>query len=182
MSIHYEHHFKNHATEADMIKSYREAKARLWQGKPIPIAKVVEQQPPSPQFTCAPFIPPKPMFVRFTVMPATLVLMAAAMPPRAPTIAEIVTAVSRKFNIPEIDILSERRTRTVVIPRMVAMYLARTVTKKSLPQIGKFIGGRDHTTCLHAARRIACLRAADPELDRTITELEAGFGAIKAEG
>ena len=52
------------------------------------------------------------------------------------------------------DILSERRNRSIVLPRQVGMYLAKRLTARSLPEIGRRFGGRDHTTVLHAIRKI----------------------------
>lgn len=62
------------------------------------------------------------------------------------------------------DMLSARRTKDVVRPRQIAMYLAKMLTPKSLPEIGRGFGGRDHTTILHAVRKIARLVEEDAEL------------------
>ena len=62
------------------------------------------------------------------------------------------------------DLLSARRARQVARPRQVAMYLAKTLTSRSLPDIGRRFGGRDHTTVIHAVRRIEELRATDAQI------------------
>jgi len=62
--------------------------------------------------------------------------------------------VARQYNVSRSDLLSSRRTANVVRPRQVAMYLAKTLTLRSLPEIGRRFGGRDHTTVLHAVRKI----------------------------
>jgi chromosomal replication initiator protein len=63
------------------------------------------------------------------------------------------------------DLLSSRRTAVVVKPRQIAMYLAKTLTLRSLPEIGRRFGGRDHTTVLHAVRKIESLSHADRALN-----------------
>ena len=67
--------------------------------------------------------------------------------------------------------LSARRARDVARPRQIAMYLAKRLTPRSLPEIGRRFGGRDHTTVIHAIKRIKELRAADSELDSDVRSL-----------
>jgi hypothetical protein len=81
--------------------------------------------------------------------------------PRHPTVREIQAASEKHFGVSHRDIISARRTAQVVHPRQVAMYLARTLTLRSLPDIGRQFGGRDHTTVLHAVRKIGALVASD---------------------
>jgi chromosomal replication initiator protein len=66
------------------------------------------------------------------------------------------------------DLVSARRARAVARPRQVAMYLSKTLTSKSLPEIGRGFGGRDHTTVIHAVKKIEELRATDPQLAEDI--------------
>jgi chromosomal replication initiator protein len=80
------------------------------------------------------------------------------------TVDDIQKAVAEHFGLKQADLLSERRTRAVARPRQAAMYLAKQLTTRSLPDIGRRFGGRDHTTVLHAVRRIEELRAQDPTL------------------
>ena len=68
-------------------------------------------------------------------------------------------------------IKTERRTRSVARPRQAAMWLAKQLTTRSLPDIGKRFGGRDHTTVLHAVRRIEALRQDDTQLARDLEVL-----------
>nr|WP_246333175.1 chromosomal replication initiator protein DnaA [Aureimonas mangrovi] len=79
-------------------------------------------------------------------------------------IEDILKFVSRHYNVSRADILSARRTRTIVRPRQIAMYLAKTMTPRSLPEIGRRFGGRDHTTVLHAVRKIEAERGQDEKL------------------
>ncbi len=81
---------------------------------------------------------------------------------RRVTIEEIQKRVSEHFNVRVTDMHSPRRARAVARPRQVAMYLAKQLTARSLPEIGRKFGGRDHTTVMHAVRRIEELKATDP--------------------
>ncbi|WP_244519615.1 chromosomal replication initiator protein DnaA [Aureimonas jatrophae] len=83
-------------------------------------------------------------------------------------IEDILKFVSRHYNVSRTDILSARRTRTIVRPRQIAMYLAKTMTPRSLPEIGRRFGGRDHTTVLHAVRKIEAERANDEKLSEEL--------------
>jgi chromosomal replication initiator protein len=80
------------------------------------------------------------------------------------TIDEIQRRVAEHFNIRLGEMTSDRRARAVARPRQVAMYLAKQLTTRSLPEIGRKFGGRDHTTVIHAVRKIEELKASDPTL------------------
>jgi Bacterial dnaA protein helix-turn-helix len=75
--------------------------------------------------------------------------------------SRILRVVSEHYNVSKRDILSERRTSTVVLPRQIIMFLAKNLTTMSLPSIGRLMGNRDHTTVLHGIRKIESLVAAD---------------------
>jgi hypothetical protein len=92
--------------------------------------------------------------------------------PSTPRIENIQAICAKHYRVSRLDILSARRTVNVVRPRQVAMYLAKTLTLKSLPEIGRRFGGRDHTTVLHAVRKITALRERDPELNEECAALE----------
>jgi len=87
------------------------------------------------------------------------------------TIDEIQRAVADYFNLRLSEMLSQRRARNIARPRQVAMYLAKQLTSRSLPEIGRQFGGRDHTTVMHAVRKIEDLRRDDSTLDEDITRL-----------
>jgi len=74
--------------------------------------------------------------------------------PKRVKIEDIQKLVASRYNVSRSDILSERRTAAVVRPRQIAMYLSKVLTLRSLPEIGRRFGGRDHTTVLHAVRKI----------------------------
>jgi chromosomal replication initiator protein len=80
---------------------------------------------------------------------------------RQVTIEEIQKRVAEHYNIKFGDMHSPRRARAVARPRQVAMYLAKALTSRSLPEIGRKFGGRDHTTVMHAVRKVEELRAGD---------------------
>lgn len=97
-------------------------------------------------------------------------------PIRFPTIASIIDLVCRVYGIAKMDLLSHRRTLDIVLPRQVAQALAVRLTPHSLPAIGKHFGNRDHTTILSSKRKIERLRAADPDFDRAMLDLESRLG------
>ncbi len=88
------------------------------------------------------------------------------------SIDEIQTRVSDHFRILKAEMTSARRAREVARPRQVAMYLSKQLTPRSLPEIGRRFGGRDHTTVIHAVRQIEKLRLVDSDLDRDLRSLE----------
>ena len=73
---------------------------------------------------------------------------------RRPKISEIIESVAKYYNVSALDIISDRRTTNIVKPRQEIMALARCLTSASLPAIGAKLGGRDHTTVLHGARKV----------------------------
>jgi chromosomal replication initiator protein len=92
--------------------------------------------------------------------------------PKRVRVEEILKLVSAHFNVTRADLLSSRRTASVVRPRQIAMYLSKTLTLRSLPEIGRRFGGRDHTTVLHAVRKVESLIGNDPALKDEIALLK----------
>jgi chromosomal replication initiator protein len=92
--------------------------------------------------------------------------------PKRVKIEDIQKLVATHFNVSRADILSSRRTATVVRPRQIAMYLAKVLTLRSLPEIGRRFGGRDHTTVLHAVRKIEGLSNKDGQLNEELELLK----------
>ncbi len=90
---------------------------------------------------------------------------------RRVTIDEIQRHVSAHFNIRQAEMVSARRARAVARPRQIAMYLSKQLTPRSLPEIGRRFGGRDHTTVIHAVKQIEKLRASDTEIDSDVRTL-----------
>ncbi len=88
------------------------------------------------------------------------------------TVENIQKTVADFYKIKVADMYSKRRPANIALPRQVAMYLAKELTQKSLPEIGDLFGGRDHTTVLHAVRKISDARAKQAELNHTLHVLE----------
>jgi len=93
-------------------------------------------------------------------------------PSRAISIQDIADAVLVRYNARLSDLQSKRRSQSVAVPRQVCMYLARRLTGRSLEEIGAFFGGRDHTTVLHAERKIRRLVEHDPAMRGTTEAIE----------
>ena len=87
------------------------------------------------------------------------------------TVDDIQKATAEHYGMKQVDLISERCNRAIARPRQAAMWLAKTLTTRSLPDIGRRFGGRDHTTVLHAVRRIEALRQEDPQLARDLEVL-----------
>jgi len=90
---------------------------------------------------------------------------------RKVTVDMIQKTVAEHYALKQADLISERRARAVARPRQVAMWLAKQITTRSLPDIGRRFGGRDHTTVLHAVRRIEALKAEDAGIARDVDVL-----------
>ena len=87
------------------------------------------------------------------------------------TIDEIQNKVSNYYNINTEDLISSRRLRSFARPRQVAMYLAKKLTSRSLPEIGRKFGGRDHTTVIHAVKKIDQLKSESEKFDEDVSVL-----------
>jgi chromosomal replication initiator protein len=88
------------------------------------------------------------------------------------SVENIQKTVADFFNIKVADMYSKKRPANIARPRQIAMYLAKELTQKSLPEIGELFGGRDHTTVLHAVRKIAADRSKSPECNHELHVLE----------
>ncbi|MDC1096173.1 chromosomal replication initiator protein DnaA [Pelagibacteraceae bacterium] len=89
------------------------------------------------------------------------------------TIDKIQNTVSNFYNIPLNEMLSQRRSRPLARPRQIAMYLAKKMTTRSLPEIGRRFANRDHTTVIHAVKTITRLSEADQEMKKNIEQLKS---------
>ena len=101
---------------------------------------------------------------------------AALLEPRGPgaavTVEDILRVVTARYNVRVSDLQSRKRTRSIVLPRQICMYLARSLTTLSLEEIGGYFGGRDHSTVLHAEEKISASLGKDATFARTIEELQ----------
>ncbi len=92
--------------------------------------------------------------------------------PEKITVAEIIKVVSKHYNIEPDEVTGKRRKKEVVLPRSVAMYLARDLTRLSLSTIGSEFGGRDHTTVIYTCEKIEKEMASDPNFKKTVENLK----------
>jgi chromosomal replication initiator protein len=95
--------------------------------------------------------------------------------PRKPRLDEICRLVARQFGVSASQLRSRRQARGVVLPRQCAMLLARQVSGRSLTQIGEYFGGRDHSTVIHACRRMASLLSREADLRLQLLQIEAAL-------
>ncbi len=87
------------------------------------------------------------------------------------SISDIIDVVTQHFDVRLTDLQSKRRSQSITVPRQICMYLARRLTKHSLEEIGGHLGGRDHTTVMHACSKIADAQEGDPKMQALLTEL-----------
>ncbi len=98
---------------------------------------------------------------------------------KPPTIDQVKRAVMNVFDITKTDIESARRSRNIAYPRQIAMYLCRKLTTRSLPQIGRYFGNRDHTTVLYAVRKLEDLMAKDETLKADVNKVELAIAEVQ---
>lgn len=94
----------------------------------------------------------------------------------APAMRDILRAVATHYRVSVVHIKSHRRTANLVLPRHVAYYLCKTLTGRSLPEIGRHVGDKDHTTVLHGVRKIAAQLQTDARLAADIRAIQALLG------
>jgi chromosomal replication initiator protein len=87
----------------------------------------------------------------------------------------IMKLVALQFGLKTIDLKSDKRTRKITVPRQICMYLMRKHLLLSFPEIGKIMGGKDHTTVMHAATKVAELQRTDTEILDQISKIESSF-------
>ncbi|MFC1675966.1 chromosomal replication initiator protein DnaA [Planctomycetota bacterium] len=86
-------------------------------------------------------------------------------------IADIIDVVTGHFNVRQVDLQSKKRSQSITEPRQICMYLARNLTRHSFEEIGGHLGGRDHTTVMHACNKIESVRQGDAQMHATLNEL-----------
>lgn len=96
---------------------------------------------------------------------------------KQPKVSDIIGAVSAYYSITPLDLISERRTKDICIPRQVAIYLARTMTARSYPYIASRFGGRDHTTAMNGVARIKTLIEHNGDLRADIEAIRSHLEA-----
>lgn len=162
-------HLQELTTAADVLTNARAVQARITASR-----RVERQEPAAVKVEAPPIVPTSsPKKTKEIKEPAPRSAEPYPEIVILHSISKIIRAVAWFYNISPVDIISARREAKIVRPRQIAAYFAKALTPYSLPEIGRRIGGRDHTTILHSCRRIASLRAVDPQLDADITALEA---------
>jgi chromosomal replication initiator protein len=133
---------------------------------------------PKPEIIAPPQPDPPPLMVqRYSFKEAWFSIVDVAAP-RSLSIRQIKEVVCDHFAITMQEMESARRTKSIVLPRMVAMYLSKELTGKSLPEIGRRFGGRDHTTVLHSVRTIPVKMKSDEKLAAQVVAVRAALGAL----
>jgi len=122
---------------------------------------------PKPSVPAAPVVAP----IEYRIPELTVVWSAPKPPTGALPVESIIKLVCRVYNIPRNDLISLRRDKGVIQQRHIAMFLARILTLRSLPEIARMFGGRDHTTILNAVRKISAHIKVDPTLMAEIDQL-----------
>lgn len=145
---------------ADRLRASREAPQRR--------IEIADHQPAS---TTIPVVACKNQVVMVDNGRAVEACMIVDRVMATPSVRDIQRAVCRLYGMDPMDMISSRRQAKIVRPRQIAMYLARALTPKSYPEIGRRFGGRDHTTVLHAERKIAELIQRDDALAAEVREL-----------
>jgi len=124
---------------------------------------------------------PKPIVPKREPLVRDWLIVATPRLPGSIRTGEVITVVAKYYGIAVVDILSARRTNNVVRPRQVAMYLAKTLTLQSLPEIGRRCGDRDHTTVLHAVRRVQTFLASDATIAKDIAKITETLTTMTAQ-
>ena len=154
----------DYSTASDPLAAMKaatvERRARLYAVRPEPVAPV-EIVPPPVKLP----VKPKRDYIR-----DWLALASPASIKPAPH-RRIIDIVAEQTGINRIDLLSDRRTANVVMPRQICFYLLKSCTALSLPLIGRYMGGKDHTTVLHGVRKIASLIETDAALRAQVESL-----------
>jgi chromosomal replication initiator protein len=87
------------------------------------------------------------------------------------SITDIIEVVTRHFDVRLADLQSKKRSQSITEPRQICMFLARNLTKHSLEEIGGHLGGRDHTTVMHACSKISKAQNDDPKMNTLLSDL-----------
>lgn len=152
---------------------------------PFPVQRKEPEPTPEPtSVEIEPASPPQPIFYArkpLNFWPIIGTKYAVRPSSTRVRIEHVFAVVCPYYKVKHLDMISARRANSVVIPRQIAMYLAKTLTPNSLPQVGRQFGNRDHTTVMHAVNKISLLVEASPAirdeieiLSREIRNLAAG--------
>lgn len=149
---------------------------RAKQAKAAKLAPVVKIAAPKPKRKVLPPVKQQPALpppLTPAERMAAVISRCASFDDEYPPVSLIIDLTAAYFLVGKLDIVSARRTATVMRPRHIAMYLAREMTPLSFPKIGEFFGGRDHTTLISAWRRIGWRMECDPDLRVQVEAIRA---------
>lgn len=137
-------------------------------------------QPGSPKLYFCDYVPPRAPVVRLAEEPQIEIAPAAISHQEAPriflrSVNHIIRVAARHYGLSPVQLLANRRQRSIVRPRQVAMYVAYTISIASFPKIGRAFGGRDHTTIMHSTRKIAELILIDPQIAADVAAITAAL-------
>lgn len=135
-----------------------------------PEPPVTVAPPTEAEMAPEPFIPPAPRFTPRMVTIERLQNSARVM------LKDAINLVCDRYGVSGADVVSMKREASICRPRQVVMWLGRNVLKRTLPEIGRALGGRDHTTVISGVRKIDCLRESDPVLQQQLDDLAAALG------
>lgn len=163
--------FQEYTSAAEMIAAHKERKKRLWADpKPIMMARAEKAKGNVPTKLL------RSMSIRIRIAGwqawDQVTFPTGAYVREAITCERIIRLVCEIYDVSKGALLSDRRNREIVIPRQIVCYLAKQLTARSMPEIGRKLGGRDHTTVLNAIRKIQARRNDDPSFDAEIAGLE----------
>lgn len=169
---------KEYATAEEMMAAYRARLRPKAAVVPMERVRVIEPEPtPQPEEI------PDFLAIRKREDWIDLTTKAALRPATARV---ILSCVRRRTCVSHLDITSKRRTAGIAKARMIACWIMRHHTPMSLPQIGKKLGGRDHTTVLHAVNRVEAIRAEDASykafVDGIVADVEREMSALQDSG
>jgi chromosomal replication initiator protein len=88
------------------------------------------------------------------------------------SVADIKKTVAERWNVAVADLDSQKKLKSIVVPRQVAMFVAKSLTSKSLPEIGRIFGGRDHATVIYACKKVKEMMLVDPRMENLVHEIE----------
>jgi len=161
-------------------QAHRERMGRLFPPQPVRFAPKLVRAPEPPQLIARP-LPVEPtdadLWEKAEVVCLRRFAPRVAQDQDGPRIKDIQDAVAKHYGVRVLDLCSRRRTLDIVLPRQVAMYLARMLTPHSSPAIAKHFGARDHTTCLYSVRKVEGLLPFDSNLREAVLAIEIQLSA-----
>lgn len=156
-------------TAEEALQRFRAVQARMYPTTRNLVYRAT-QVAPEAKAEPAPAKAPEPYVIRFIPLPDEVDRVACGTSALV-TIADIVSVCAHYYGISRLDLISHRRTANLMKPRQIAMYLAKMLTPHGLPMIAKHVGGRDHTTAIHAIRKYTSLVETDETIAKEVSDI-----------